>query len=148
MLTIYLSYMFTMASSLDVHAYTNGQNLLQNKHLKVAAEPWSPFWIFYCDGKEMDRAYRSLYNTYECPDKGNRSYGGLLWELLDLVRLQRNVTFSFLRPRFGAWGLCHGVKNCTGMIGMVNRREVDFSIGMFINNLTVMKCVFLESKRK
>ena len=123
MTTIYLLYMITMASSLDVNVYANRQNLLQNKHLKVAAEPWSPFWIFYCDGREMNY-------PFECPDKGNLTYGGVLWELLDLVKLQRNVTFSFLRPPSNAWEFCHEVNNCTGMIGMANRREVDLAIGL------------------
>ena len=118
-----------MASSLGVNVYANRQNSLQNKHLKVAAEPWSPFWISYCDGREMN------YEMNECHDKGSLTYGGVLWELLDLVKLQRNVTFSFLRPPFGAWGLCHGVKNCTGMIGMANRKEVDLALGLLKSNI-------------
>ena len=80
-----------MASTLGVQVPATGLNSLLNKHIKVAAEPWSPFIIFYCDEKEIKE-------TDECPNKGNLTYGGALWELLKLVKQARNVTFSILRP--------------------------------------------------
>ena len=109
---------------IQVHA--NGHNSLINKHLRVAAEPWSPYIIFYCNEKKMDVAV-------ECPENENITYGGVLWDLLDLVKIKRNVTFSILSPPDQAWGFCYGVSNCTGMIGMVNQGEVDFALGMFRN---------------
>ena len=132
MLVIYLLCWFVMASTLGVQVPATGLNSLLNKHIKVAAEPWSPFIIFYCDEKEIKE-------TDECPNKGNLTYGGALWELLKLVKQARNVTFSILRPpnKSGEkWGYCHGINNCTGMIGMVNREEVDFALGIFLYHLT------------
>ena len=125
MLQIYFLCMFTMSSTLGIQVPASGHNSLLNKHVKVAAEPWSPFIIFYCNGKDIEE-------TEEYSDKCNMTYGGALWELLKLVKLARNVTFSILRPPTPTWGFCHGVNNCTGMIGMVNRREVDFALGVFM----------------
>ena len=96
-----------------------------NTHLKVAAEPWKPYSIFYCsDGKEK--------LNEECSVEGNETYGGALWDLLEFIQHARNVTFSILRAPDKAWGVCQGRNNCTGMIGMVNRGEVDFAIGRYV----------------
>ena len=120
-----------MASTLGIQVPAIGYNSLLNKHLKVAAYPWKPFIIFYCNGKEMN-------GTDKCLEQGSETYGGALWDFLELVKQARNVTFSILKPRTPTWGYCHGVNNCTGMIGMVNRREVDFALGIFIkmNSIT------------
>ena len=59
----------------------------------------------------------------------------------DWVKLKRNVTFSISSPRDKSWGFCYGVNNCTGMIGMVNRREVDFALGTFRNHLVKMEYI-------
>ena len=107
-----------------VCSLATGNNSLSNKHLKVAAELWTPFFIIYCNDKEM------VYNREECPDEDKLTYGGALWDFLTYVKLARNVTFSILRPPSRLWGSCHGPNNCTGMIGMVNRGEVDFALGM------------------
>ena len=98
-------------------------NNLFNEHIKVAAVPFSPFIMFYCNGKEID-------NTYECLDKDDLTFGGALWDFLKVVKKLRNVTFSIVSPPTPTWGICYQVNNCTGMIGMVNRREVDFAIGI------------------
>ena len=129
MLVIYFSCIFTMASTLDIQVPAAGHNSLLNTHLKVAAEHYRPYIIFYCNEKEMGGADK-------CPDKGNLTYGGALWELLNFIKLARNVTFSILRPPTPTWGYCYGVNNCTGMIGMVNRREVDFALGIFMYHVT------------
>ena len=118
-----------MTSTLAIQVPAIGHNSFLNKHLKVAADPWNPFIIFYCNEKEM-------HYTDECSAKGNLTYGGALWDLLNLIKLARNVTFSIVRPPTHTWGYCYGVNNCTGMIGMVNRREVDFALGIFPCHLT------------
>ena len=100
------------------------RNSLQNSHLKVAAEPWRPFFVFYCDGTEI--------SWNENCDKGVMTYGGALWDLLKLIQHAQNVTISILRAPDHEWGVCYGKDNCTGMIGMVNRKEADFAIGMFM----------------
>ena len=67
-----------------------------------------------------------------CDDEGSLTYGGALGDLLRFIQHARNVTVSILRAPDGEWGVCYGKDNCTGMIGMVNRKEADFAIGMFI----------------
>ena len=115
--------MIAMASTLEMQFPAKLNNSLLNKHLKVAAEPYHSFIIFYCKGRKMGA-------TDKCSDRGSMTYGGALWELLKLVQLSKNVTFSILRPQGSPkWGDCYGHNNCTGMIGMVNRREVDFALG-------------------
>ena len=113
-----------------------GTSLL-DRHLKVAAVPWRPFIMFYCNEKEMGDAH-------DCTNNGNITYGGALWDFLNMVKLKRNVTFSVLSPPTPTWGYCHGINNCTGMIGMVNRKEVDFALGIFLNHLTMTE-TFLEN---
>ena len=116
-----------MTSTLAIQVPAKGHNSFLNKHLKVAAETWNPFIIFYCNEKVMDY-------TDECSDQGNMTYGGALWDLLKLIKQARNVTISIVRPPTYSWGYCYGVNNCTGMIGMVNRGEVDFALGIFLSS--------------
>ena len=98
------------------------RNTLLNKHLKVAAETWNPFIILYCNGIEM---------TFKdkCPDKDNITYGGAVSEILKLVKRARNVTFTIMRPSEYSWGDCKSPTDCDGLIGMVNRGEVDVALG-------------------
>ena len=42
-----------------------------------------------------------------------------------------NFTFEIKRPPFGAWGFTFKNGTVGGMVGMVNRSEVDFAIGPF-----------------
>ena len=115
--------MIAMASTLEMQFPAKLNNSLLNKHLKVAAEPYHSFIIFYCKGRKMGA-------TDKCSDRGSMTYGGALWELLKLVQLSQNVSFSILRPPSSPkWGDCYGMNNCTGMIGMVDRKEVDLAIG-------------------
>ena len=121
MLVIYLC----LSTIAKVLTSANLDTSLLNRHLTVAALPWSPFIMFYCNGKEVEDAE-------DCADKENITYGGGLWDFINMVKIKRNVTFSVLSPPTPIWGHCHGNNNCTGMIGMVNRREVDFALGTFL----------------
>ena len=124
MLVIYfLSVALTLAN-FGMQVEAKGHGALHNKHLKVAAEHWSPFFIVYCNEKMVSR-------VADCPDKENITYDGVLWEFLNMVKHARNVTFSILSPPNNTWGYCHTMNNCTGMIGIVNRKEVDFALGKF-----------------
>ena len=94
-----------------------------DKELKVAGESWPPYWIIYCpDGTEKQF-------LQDCATIGDMSYGGVMWELLLLMQRAKNVTFTHMIPPDLSWGNCYSKNNCTGMIGMVNRGEVDFAIG-------------------
>ena len=106
-----IAYLVCTTFILGIEVQAKGQNSLMNKHLTVAAEHWSPF--FTIEG-----------------DTDNQTYGGALWDLLKLIKVARNVTFSIVRPPKEEWGVCHDKNNCTGMIGMVNRKEVDFALGI------------------
>ena len=133
MLVLYFLWIFPVVSNLlnsGLHVYAKGQSSLVDRHLKVAAWPWSPYIMFFCNQKEIEDAH-------ECPEKENLTYGGILWEFLHMVNLARNVTFSILSPPTPTWGYCHGVNNCTGMIGMVNRKEVDFALGTYTYHSTI-----------
>ena len=88
------------------------QMTLHNKHLKMGAVMFPPFLV-----KSKD-------------DNGQESYRGLLWDLVEYVQKARNCTFTVVIPPDGLWGNCYGNNNCTGMIGLVNRSEVDFAIGI------------------
>ena len=125
MLVIHVFCVLSTLANLRTQVFAKRHTPLQNKHLRVAAELWSPFIIFYCNGKEMRD------ETDECLEKDKMSYGGALWDFLNMVKLTRNVTFSILRPPTPTWGYCHAMNNCSGMIGMVNRREVDFALGRY-----------------
>ena len=69
----------------------------------------------------------------DCPNGGKESYGGLLWELVLLMKHTRNITFTLI-PGDGKWGNCYNKTSCSGMIGMVNREEVDFALGITKGN--------------
>ena len=96
------------------------QESLRNKHLMVEGEYWYPFLMWTCPGFG--------YGWEEdCPD--DRTYDGIMWHLLLFMQRARNFTFTLNHEADYEWGLCYAKDNCTGMIGMVNRREVDFALG-------------------
>ena len=64
----------------------------------------------------------------DCPN--NRKYSGMMWDMLMFMQKARNFTFTLLSEGDYAWGTCYATDNCTGMIGMVNRGEVDFALGI------------------
>ena len=123
MLAIYSLCIITIMPTMIVEVLATSPNSLLNKHLKVAAETWNPFIIFFCNGKEIQ------WNE-KCPDKDKMTYGGAVWEIFKLVKLARNVTFTIVRPDKYRWGDCNSPTDCDGMIGMVNRGEVDLAIGL------------------
>ena len=51
-----------------------------------------------------------------------------MWELILMMKEIRNLTITVVTGD-GTWGLCYNRSRCSGMIGMVNRKEVDFAIG-------------------
>ena len=54
-----------------------------------------------------------------------------MWDLLMIMKRERNISFTLVRSTDGEWGgTCYSSDNCTGMIGMVNRKEVDVAIGI------------------
>ena len=81
---------------------------LSNAHVKLGA----PFLV-----KEKD-------------EKGTYTHSGIHWDLIESLQKSTNCTFTVVRPPDGLWGNCYEENNCTGMIGLVQRKEVDFAIGI------------------
>ena len=105
-----------------IHRHRGRSKALFNKNLKITGLGWEPFWIWTCpDGTKT--------NFGDCPTKGNMSYGGVLWELLLMIQKRRKVSFTLYIPREKSWGICYSKNNCTGMVGMVNREDVDLALG-------------------
>ena len=75
----------------------------------------------------------------ECPNNEEKIFKGAFWELLVFIQQARNCTFSLIKSIDLIWGgECYDSNNCTGMIGMVNRKEVDFALGrQFFTNFVV-----------
>ena len=93
-----------------------GEEGLRNKHLIIEGDYWRPFLMYkYHD----DDPYTAIEGTYS----------GVMWDLLLFMQEARNFTFTILNKAEWEWGECSSVNNCTGMIGMVNRKEVDFALG-------------------
>ena len=88
---------------------------LRNKHLVIEGEYWDPFLMY-----ETDANWTAIEGTYY----------GVMWDLLMFMQQARNFTFEIVSVANYVWGSCHEVDNCTGMIGMVNRKEVDFALGI------------------
>ena len=87
---------------------------VRNKHLVIEGEYWDPFLMY-----ETDANWTVIEGTYY----------GVMWDLLLFMQKARNFTFTMVSEADYKWGSCHEVDNCTGMIGMVNRKEVDFALG-------------------
>ena len=87
---------------------------LRNKHLVIEGEYWDPFLMY-----ETDANWTAIEGTYY----------GVMWDLLMFMQQARNFTFEIVSVANYVWGSCHEVDNCTGMIGMVNRKEADFALG-------------------
>ena len=100
-----------------VHQVMASQQLtLSNRNLVVAVEPWPPALILHSH------------------ENGTISYSGMMWEVMEYVKQARNCTFKIIRSPDGLWGHCYGINNCTGMLGMVNRKEADFAFGLKLTN--------------
>ena len=96
------------------------QKSLTNKHLVIAGEYWNPYLMWTCPGFGLDW-------EEDCPNE--RTYDGVMWQLILFMQQARNFTFTLVHQADYEWGLCYAKDNCTGMIGMVNRKEVDFALG-------------------
>ena len=47
-----------------------------------------------------------------------------------IMKQAKNISFTVVGPSDGLWGgICYSRNNCSGMIGMVNRKEVDMALG-------------------
>ena len=100
------------------------QNGLWNKQLNVALRCWDciPKTWFYI----KNHTDRNGLTTID-------GYGGYFGDMLQFLQDSRNCSFKFLTTKDRQWGKCSGINNCTGMIGMINRKEADFAVPSFVD---------------
>ena len=107
-------------------------------HMKVAASPWRPFLMWKCPHHTKWYGWTEEWEV-DCPDKADKMFSGPFWELLSFIGQARNCTFQVVKSIDSLWGgYCYSSNNCSGMIGMVNRREVDFALGEYRYRLKSM----------
>ena len=94
---------------------------LRNKHLTIACDLWEPFVRFN---------FSEYSNATTIPKV---DADGIMLDLLLFMQKARNFTFTLVKNVDYDWGDCYGVNDCDGMLGMVNRKEVDFALGIYDN---------------
>ena len=100
---------------------SRGSETLHNKHLKVAVLPYGyPNILWSCPVGGLDW-------EVDCPHE--RRYSGYMWDILLFMQRARSFTFTIVASKNDTGGMCHGVNNCTGLIGLVNRGKVDIALG-------------------
>ena len=82
-------------------------------HLKVAIETWKPWFLI----------------TEQ--NNGTFAYSGVMWFVLQHLSSVMNFTYDMVRPPDGKWGVKSETGNWNGMIGMLDRGEVDIALGPF-----------------
>ena len=103
---------------------------LRNKHIVVNGEYWSPML------------------TFDYTEDGNKTnYGGIMYDLLLFMQRARGFTFDIISDADYTWGLCYEPYElrfnetyweCDGMIGMVNRSEIDIALGEY-HKMTIQR---------
>ena len=91
---------------------TTQKRMMTNKHFKIAAIHRPPFLI----AKTLPG--------------GQNILSGQNGDAINFWQYARNFTYTLVKPKDGLYGACVGRNNCSGMIGMVQRKEVDFAIGL------------------
>ena len=107
-----LGFWILLTGFFECQSSSTEQISLSNKHLKIAISANPPF-------------------LYIRKDKnGIVSYSGPFWDTIEYMKEARNLTLTPVVPQDRLIGNCYGSNNCTGIIGMVNRKEVDFALGI------------------
>ena len=107
-----LSFMLFLIGCCVGQGLSKEQMTMHNKHFKIGALPRPPFVVISKDKNGQD------------------IMSGLYGKFLEYMKGARNCTFKVVVPDDGLFGNCYGKNNCTGMIGLVNSKEVDFAIGI------------------
>ena len=118
--------------ALSLHCASSQSKGLFNKNLTIVGEHWEPFFVIeeHSDGTETYRFVKNwLCFNFPFHYYINASHSGVMWELILFMQHARNFSFTITRPPNYDWGTCIGSNNCSGMIGLVNRKEADFAIG-------------------
>ena len=100
---------------------TTGQdaNLLNGKHLRMAAENWDPLFVI-AEEKEEEGGSPSSPPTYS----------GVMSKVLAHLQVSLNFSTTVTRPPDGSWGVVDEETGLWGgMVGMILRNEADFGLG-------------------
>ena len=92
-------------------ALASKQEKMTNKHLVIAASPWPPY-IVLSKGAG-----------------GKIQVEGITWEYVKFWLYARNFTYSVVYEEL--WGWCSEPNNCTGIFGMLQRKEADLALGNY-----------------
>ena len=118
-----------------------GHSGLRNAHIRVAIGPWSPYIVWKCP-ESASYTYNAKLGKgavgdwgEECPNGGERTYSGIMWDLINFMAEKENFTVSYVESP-DVCGMCFDRHNCSGMTGMVNRGEVDIAIMPFFPTLS------------
>ena len=85
------------------------QEKMTNKHLVIASGSWPPFTVLT---KSAD---------------GEEKIEGMYWDHVKFWIDARNFTYTIVRE--DVYGYCTE-NNCTGMMGLLDKKEVEFALGI------------------
>nr|XP_053649837.1 glutamate receptor ionotropic, kainate 4-like [Cherax quadricarinatus] len=102
------------ATTARLTAHTRQESLPEHRPvIRIAAETWQPYFLISCDGG------------------GTPVYSGIMWDLLLIILDKMNLRFEIVRPPDGLWGVADANGSWNGMLGMIQRQEVDMALGPF-----------------
>ena len=107
---------------------------LNNRHIRAAIGPWSPYIMWKCQNsdqwKEDAKLGYGMKGSWgkDCPNNEERIYSGILWDLITFMAKEDKFTFTLVESN-DVCGRCFDRYNCSGMTGMVNSGEVDIALG-------------------
>ena len=131
-LSIHRTFLFLLVSSLGCGVVLSLKDggVLANKDLKIVANYWDPFfWLHNCPNDTTELRDRET----GCANGADTIYGGILWEFLLFIKQAKNLSFTMMESNDELWGgICYDANNCSGSIGMVNRHEADFALGLYL----------------
>ncbi|XP_076068506.1 glutamate receptor ionotropic, kainate glr-3-like [Oratosquilla oratoria] len=81
--------------------------------VRIAAETWEPF-MRIAPGED-----------------GVTHYSGVMWDILVILAAKMNLRFEILQPPDGLWGVEGENGSWNGMLGMLERGEVEMALGPF-----------------
>jgi hypothetical protein len=87
------------------------EHSLRGRHIEIAAESWMPWF--------------KITET----ESGDISFDGVMFDVLGYLQESINFTYVIVRPTDKQWGVCNKQGNCNGMVGMVQRMDVDLALG-------------------
>ncbi|XP_076348378.1 glutamate receptor-like isoform X4 [Tachypleus tridentatus] len=87
--------------------------MIEVSHLRVAVEDWVP-WV-----------------NVEITDENRLSITGPMGLVFDHLSKSLGLSFSYVRPFDHKWGSMSSNGSFSGMIGMLQRNEVDIAVGPF-----------------